>query len=150
MANNINNIIREFDIDKGYFNLTMEDLPDRTVDNPIDLLLRAGDGTDLSKLLFFVRSPGLIGGDEYLQWSSDADPIAIEALEYYRNHHQDRKWTATINHTSSDNTQRNINMTILAECYGEVLQGDSTYFILATWSVCTSSYRLWIGELRVV
>jgi len=123
MASNNNNEIRETDNDKGYFNLTMEDLPDGTINNPIDLLLRAGNGTGLNKLLFFIKSPGLIGGDEFLHWASDADPIAVEALRYYHQHHRDRA------HTSSDNAQRNINMAILAECYGEVLRGDSTYFI---------------------
>ena len=43
MASNNNNEIRETDNDKGYFNLTMEDLPDGTINNPIDLLLRAGN-----------------------------------------------------------------------------------------------------------
>ena len=131
MANNNNNTtIRENDIDKGYFNLTMDEFPDGTVNNQIDLLLRAGNSTDLSKLLFFVRSPGLIRNDESLQWAPNADPIAVEALKYYRNHHQDGE-RITHNHASlsSDNTQRNINMAILAECYGELLHGDDTYFI---------------------
>ena len=73
MATNKNNTIREIDNGKGYFNLTMDDFPDGTVDNPVDLLLRADNGTDISRLLFFIRSPGLIGGGEHLQWAAYAE-----------------------------------------------------------------------------
>ena len=128
MATNKNNTIREIDNGKGYFNLTMDDFPDGTVDNPVDLLLRADNGTDISRLLFFIRSPGLIGGDEHLQWAACADPIAVEAIKYYHAHHQNREWIAH-RHPSTRGTQRHINMAILAECYGEVIREDGTYFV---------------------
>ena len=75
MASNINNnTIRENGNNKRHVNLTMDDVPNGTINDTINLLLRAGNRTDLDKLLFFVQSPGLIGGDEFLQWASNADP----------------------------------------------------------------------------
>ena len=60
MASNINkNTIRENDNDKGHVNLTMDDVLNGTIDNTINLLLRAGNSMDLDKLLFFIQSPGL-------------------------------------------------------------------------------------------
>ena len=128
MANNINNnTIREIDNNKGHANLTMDDVLNGTIDNTINLLLRAGNRTDLDKLLFFIDSPGLIGSDEYLQWAPDADPSALIALQHYHRHLQDRD--QIIHLTSPDDNQLNINMAALAECYGEMIHGDSTYFI---------------------
>ena len=71
MTNNFNNsTIREIDNDKGLANLTMDDVLNGTIDNAIDLLVRAGNSTDLDKLLFFIESPGLIGSEQYLHWAS--------------------------------------------------------------------------------
>ena len=125
MASNNNNQIRETDNNKRHFNLTMDDLPDGTINNPIDLLLRAGNRTDLSKLLFFIQSPGLIGSEEFLQWAANADPAAVNALNYYRRHRRDQDHV----NTSSNDNHHNINMARLEECYGEIFQGDNTHFI---------------------
>ena len=56
--------------------------------------------------------------------------MQILAEEALKCHHQHRDRDQTVlTHTSPNNTQRNINMAILAECYGEMIHGDSTYFI---------------------
>jgi len=129
MANNINNnTIRECDNDKGLANLTMDDVLNGTIDNTINLLLRAGNRTDLDKLLFFIQSPGLIGSDDFLQWASHADPTAVVTLQHYHHHLQNNDRTNPI-HTSTNGNRLNINMATLAECYGEMIHGDSTYFI---------------------
>jgi len=52
MASNINN--SENGNDKRHVNLTMDNVPNGTIDNTINLLLRAGNGTGLNKLLFFI------------------------------------------------------------------------------------------------
>ena len=67
----------------------MDDVPNGTISDTINLLLRAGNSTDLDKLLFFVQSPGLIGGDDFLQWASNADPTAVVALQHYHRKLQD-------------------------------------------------------------
>ena len=129
MASNINNnTIRENGNDKRHVNLTMDDVPNGTINDTINLLLRAGNRTDLDKLLFFVQSPGLIGGDDFLQWASDADPTAVVALQRYHRRLQDGDRNTPILTTHNDN-QLNINMATLTECYGEMIHGDSTYFI---------------------
>ena len=129
MASNINNnTIRENGNNKRHVNLTMDDVPNGTINDTINLLLRAGNRTDLDKLLFFVQSPGLIGGDDFLQWASDADPTAVVALQRYHRRLQDGDRNTPILTTPNDN-QLNINMATLAECYGEMIHGDSTYFI---------------------
>ena len=82
MTNNFNNsTIREIDNDKGLANLTMDDVLNGTIDNAIDLLVRAGNSTDLDKLLFFIESPGLIGSEQYLHWALSADPNAVTTLQ---------------------------------------------------------------------
>jgi len=125
MASNINNnTIHENDNDKRHVNLTMDDVLNGTINDTINLLLRAGNRTDLDKLLFFVQSPGLIEGDDFLQWASDA----VVALQHYHRHLQNGDWNTPILTPPNDN-QLNINMATLAECYGEMIHGDSTYFI---------------------
>ena len=129
MASNINNnTIRENGNNKRHVNLTMDDVPNGTINDTINLLLRAGNRTDLDKLLFFVQSPGLIGGDDFLQWASDADPTTVVALQRYHRRLQDSDRNTPILTPPNDN-QLNINMATLAECYGEMIHGDSTYFI---------------------
>ena len=113
---------------KRHVNLTMDDVPNGTINDTINLLLCAGNRTDLNKLLFFIQSPGLIGSDNFLQWASDADPTVVVALQHYHHHLQDSDRTTPILTSPNDN-QLNINMATLAECYGEMIHGDSTYFI---------------------
>ena len=45
-SNNSNNTIRESDNEEGHINLTMDDVLNGTINNTINLLLRADNSTD--------------------------------------------------------------------------------------------------------